>query len=71
VKITAELPGMEEKDIEVNVSDDVLTTKGEKKEGKKVTSQSATMPRSSVLSTSRAASTRTRSRQVSRMDFSR
>ena len=35
VKITAELPGMEEKDIEVNVSDDVLTIKGEKKEGKK------------------------------------
>jgi|tagenome__1003787_1003787.scaffolds.fasta_scaffold20714422_1 HSP20 family protein len=35
VKITAELPGMEEKDIEVNVSDDVLTIKGENKEGKK------------------------------------
>jgi HSP20 family protein len=35
VKITAELPGMEEKDIEVNVSDDILTIKGEKKEGKK------------------------------------
>jgi hypothetical protein len=32
VKLTAELPGMEEKDIEVNVSDDVLTIKGEKKE---------------------------------------
>jgi HSP20 family protein len=35
VKITAELPGMEENDIEVNVSDDVLTIKGEKKEAKK------------------------------------
>jgi HSP20 family molecular chaperone IbpA len=34
-KITAELPGMEENDIEVNVSDDVLTIKGEKKEAKK------------------------------------
>ena len=33
-EITAELPGMEEKDIEVNVSDDVLTIKGEKKEEK-------------------------------------
>ena len=31
-KITAELPGMEENDIEVNVYDDVLTIKGEKKE---------------------------------------
>src|SRR5690242_12478687 len=30
-KITAELPGMEENDIEVNVSDDVLTIKSEKK----------------------------------------
>ena len=33
-KITAELPGMEENDIEVNVYDDVLTIKGEKKEAK-------------------------------------
>jgi HSP20 family protein len=33
-EITAELPGMEEKDIEVNLSDDVLTIKGEKKEEK-------------------------------------
>ena len=33
-KITAELPGMEENDIEVNVYDDVLTIKGEK-EGSK------------------------------------
>ena len=33
-EITAELPGMEEKDIEVNASDDVLTIKGEKKEEK-------------------------------------
>ena len=34
-QITAELPGMEENDIEVNVYDDVLTIKGEKKEPKK------------------------------------
>jgi HSP20 family protein len=33
-QITAELPGMEEKDVEVNLSDDVLTIKGEKKEEK-------------------------------------
>ena len=33
-QITAELPGMEENDIEVNVYDDVLTIKGEKKEAK-------------------------------------
>jgi HSP20 family protein len=33
-EITAELPGMAESDIEVNVSDDVLTIKGEKKEEK-------------------------------------
>lgn len=29
-KITAELPGLEEKDVEVTLSDDVLTIKGEK-----------------------------------------
>ena len=33
-EITAELPGMEEKDIELIVSDDVLTIKGERKEEK-------------------------------------
>ncbi|MSO70536.1 MAG: Hsp20/alpha crystallin family protein [Alphaproteobacteria bacterium] len=31
VEITAELPGMDEKDIEVSVSDDTITIKGEKK----------------------------------------
>ena len=30
-EITAELPGLEEKDVQVNVADDVLTIKGEKK----------------------------------------
>ncbi|MEY9626373.1 Hsp20/alpha crystallin family protein [Sinorhizobium fredii] len=33
-KITAELPGMEEKDIEVRVSNDTLTIRGEKQEEK-------------------------------------
>ena len=31
IEITAELPGLEEKDLQVNVADDVLTIKGEKK----------------------------------------
>jgi HSP20 family protein len=31
VKVTAELPGLEEKDVEVLVDDDVLTIRGEKK----------------------------------------
>jgi HSP20 family protein len=31
VKITAELPGLEEKDIDVSLSNDMLTLKGEKK----------------------------------------
>lgn len=33
-EITAELPGMEEKDIEINVTRDMLTVKGEKREEK-------------------------------------
>jgi HSP20 family protein len=33
-EITAELPGMEEKDIELTVSDDVLKIRGERKEEK-------------------------------------
>jgi HSP20 family protein len=33
-KVTAELPGMAEKDVEVNVSGDVLTIKGEKRQEK-------------------------------------
>jgi HSP20 family molecular chaperone IbpA len=35
VKIMAELPGMKENDIEVSVSDDVLTIKGKKRQAKK------------------------------------
>jgi HSP20 family protein len=31
IKITAELPGLEEKDVQVNVADNVLTISGEKK----------------------------------------
>ncbi|MTV12083.1 MULTISPECIES: Hsp20/alpha crystallin family protein [Bradyrhizobium] len=31
IEITAELPGLEQKDVQVNVADDVLTIKGEKK----------------------------------------
>ena len=31
IEITAELPGLEEKDEQVNVSDNVLTIRGEKK----------------------------------------
>jgi HSP20 family protein len=31
VKVTAELPGVDEKDVEVTLSDDLLTIKGEKK----------------------------------------
>jgi HSP20 family protein len=33
-QITAELPGLDEKDIEVNIADDVLSIRGEKKEGR-------------------------------------
>jgi HSP20 family protein len=31
IEITAELPGLEEKDVEINVSDNVLSIRGEKK----------------------------------------
>jgi len=31
IEITAELPGLEEKDVQINVTDDVLTIRGEKK----------------------------------------
>jgi len=34
VRVTAELPGIEEKDVEVSVSGDVLTIQGEKREEK-------------------------------------
>jgi HSP20 family protein len=34
IEITAELPGLEEKDVQINVADNVLTIKGEKKSEK-------------------------------------
>jgi HSP20 family protein len=34
IRVSAELPGMDEKDVEVSISGDVLTIKGEKKEEK-------------------------------------
>jgi len=34
IEITAELPGLEEKDVQVNLADNVLTIRGEKKEEK-------------------------------------
>ena len=34
IEITAELPGLEEKDVQINVADNVLTIRGEKKAGK-------------------------------------
>ena len=33
IEISAELPGLEEKDVQINLSDNVLTIKGEKKAG--------------------------------------
>ena len=35
IEITAELPGLEEKDVQVNIADNVLTIKGEKKAEKR------------------------------------
>ena len=32
IRITAELPGLDEKDIDISISDDVLTLRGEKKQ---------------------------------------
>ncbi len=31
IEVTAELPGLDEKDVEISVADDVLTIRGEKK----------------------------------------
>ncbi len=33
IEVTAELPGLEEKDVQINVADNVLTIRGEKKSG--------------------------------------
>ena len=43
IEITAELPGLEEKDVQVNVADNVLTIKGEKKSEKEETDKSYRM----------------------------
>jgi HSP20 family protein len=34
IEVTAELPGLEEKDVQINLADDVLTIRGEKKHEK-------------------------------------
>ena len=34
IEITAELPGLEDKDVQINVADNILTIRGEKKAGK-------------------------------------
>jgi len=61
-KIAAELPGLDEKDIEVSVTGDVLTLKRKTRTG---TSPSAPMARSSVRSRFPTASIATRSRRAS------
>jgi HSP20 family protein len=43
IEITAELPGLEEKDVQVNVVDNVLTIKGEKKSEKEETDKNYRM----------------------------
>ncbi len=70
-KVTAELPRMDDKDIEVTLTDDVLIIKGEKRRRRKrrrrtIVSVSATMARSSALLRRLKASMRTRSKRGSR-----
>jgi HSP20 family protein len=43
IEITAELPGLEEKDVEIHVADNVLTIKGEKKAEKEQTEKNYRM----------------------------
>ena len=73
-EITAELPGMDEKDIEVKFADGTLTIKGEKKKKRKSGRRTTICPngataRSSARSTSLMASKRTRSARPSRTAF--
>lgn len=42
IKISAELPGMDEKDIDVSLQNDMLTIKGEKKEEKRTRAKTIT-----------------------------
>jgi HSP20 family protein len=65
-KVAAELPGLDEKDVEVALTGDILTIKGEKRQEKEEknktgTSRSAPMAHSSAPSRCRRASTATRS----------
>jgi HSP20 family protein len=46
IEITAELPGLEDKDVQVNVADNVLTIKGEKKAEKEKEKNYHTVERS-------------------------
>ncbi len=75
-EVKAELPGMDEKNVEVKLANGVLTIEGQKreeKEGKKRTTifTSAASDRSSPGSRCRKASIRIRSGQASRTEFSR
>jgi len=74
-EVTAELPGMNEKNIEVKLANGVLTIRGEKQEEKEkkrrtTTSRNAASAPSSATSQCRKASTPTRSRQASRTESS-
>jgi HSP20 family protein len=69
-EITAELPGLEEKDVEVNVADNVLTIRGEKRaekeeKDKNYSSSSAATAPLRARSSCPPASTPTRSRPAS------
>jgi len=71
IQITAELPGLEDKDVQINLADNVLTIKGEKKAEKEektkiIVSSSVAMARSPGPSSCRQASTRAPSRRVFR-----
>ena len=73
-EITVELPGMDEKNVEVKFTNGVLTVKGEsrkrrKKRARTTICQSGVMARSSGLSQYQMASMRKRSRQRSRMAY--
>jgi HSP20 family protein len=70
-QVAAELPGMEEKDVEVKVTDDVMTIKGEKRQRRKKRKRTTTCPNgttapSSAPSRYPMAWMPTRSRQASR-----
>ena len=75
-EVTAELPGLDAKNVDIQLSDNVLTIKGEKQEEKEettkdrsVTSPSAAMAPSAARWKYQAASTSTRSKRTSRTAF--